>query len=385
MAVSQILKGNLGIILLIFMCLQPSTCQSCSSAFNRLPENSDMIVTCGPSNIQLSINVCPVYFANFLPNLLALNGKHNLTECMGVMDNSTEPPVLKFTQQLDDSNSNTCGNIIEIINDVGTGYFSQYSNVQTVSISGFVDSLPLTEMGLVSYSTNLYYNFSCHYPLQYLMNNTELLTSFGAVAVNNNNGSFLGTLRMQIFTDENFTTETTTNGTTFQLKKKIYVQVSSNNTAMSYVVHLDQCYATPNPVVTNVVNESYPLISGCVVQNRTTIISNGQGSNARFSFEAFRFLQYNGQQTSSIYLHCFTRLCLYDQCPKCTGSRKRREAKANTEPVVVSLGPIYMREAENQGSSVSSGEAENQGSSVSSGGTSVTVGLIIAIFLGMWF
>ncbi|XP_075694901.1 zona pellucida-like domain-containing protein 1 [Rhinoderma darwinii] len=370
---------NLGIIFLIVTCLQSYTCQSCSPAYNRLPENSDITVICGATDIQLSINVCPVYFANFLPNELALNGKHNFTQCLGLMDNSTNPPVIKYTLHLDDSNNNTCGNFIEIINEVGTGQFSHYSNVQAVSISGFVDSLPISEMGLVSYSTNLYYNFSCHYPLQYILNNTELLTSFGAVAVNNNNGSFISTLRMQIFTDGNFSTVSTTNGTIYELKKKIYVQVTSNNSATSYNVNLDQCFATPIPIVTNGVNENYSFFTGCDVQNKTTIIFNGKGTSAKFSFEAFRFLQHNGQKTSSIYLHCLTRLCLYDQCPKCTGSRKRRQANDNTEPVMISSGPIYV-----------TGET-GQGTSVSSGGTShltldrsgLTVGLMAAI-IRMW-
>ncbi|XP_069802749.1 zona pellucida-like domain-containing protein 1 [Dendropsophus ebraccatus] len=350
----------LGIILVIFLFLQPNICQACSLAYYRLPDNSDMTVTCGTTGIQLSINVCPVYFANFPPEGLALNGKHNRTECLGLMDNSTDPPLLKFNMQLDDSISNTCGNIIQVTNEVGTGVFSQYSNVQAVTISGFVDSMPLAEMGLVSYSTNLYYNFSCHYPMQYLMNNTRLFTSFGAVAVNNNNGSFLSTLRMQIFMDENFTTEATTKGPPIELKTKIYVQVASNNTAMSYMVHLDQCFATPSPVVADVINGSYAFFTGCQVQNRTTIILNSKSTNARFSFEAFRFVQYNGQKASPMYLHCFTRLCQYDQCPICTGSRKRRQAGADAEQVMLSGGPININ------------------------GTSLTLGLIIAGILGMW-
>ncbi|XP_073511545.1 zona pellucida-like domain-containing protein 1 [Phyllobates terribilis] len=369
----------LGIILLIFSYLQPHNCQSCSPAYNRLPANSDISVTCGPTDIQLSINVCPVYFANFAPNDLALNGKHNLTECKGLFDNSANPPVLNFTLHLDGSSNNTCGNFINIINEVGVGQFSAYSNVQAVSISGFVDSLPLAEMGLVSYSTNLYYNFSCHYPLQYILNNTELLTSFGAVAINNNSGSFISTLRMGIFTDENFTTEATGNGATYDLKKKIYVQVASNNTAMSYFVNLDECFATPSPIFTVGGNDSYNFFIGCNKQNKTRVIQNGQGTTAKFSFESFRFVQHNGQKTSSIYLHCFTRLCLPDQCLKCTGSRKRREANGNTEQVMISSGPLYVTGETGDGSGFNSG-----GTSLLNGNHAGLVGLIIAAVIAAW-
>ncbi|XP_075134587.1 zona pellucida-like domain-containing protein 1 [Leptodactylus fuscus] len=372
------MKMSLGIFLLIFTCFQACLCQTCSSAYNRLPVNSDMTVTCGPTTIQLSINICPVYYANFLPQELALNGKHNTTECLGVMDNSTDAPSMKFTLKLD-ANNNICGNFIYITNEAGTGYFSQYSNVQGVSVSGFVDSLPLTEMGLVSYSTNLYYNFSCYYPLQYILNNTQLLTSFGAIAVNNNNGSFLSTLRMRIYMDGNFTTETTMNNFTYGLKNSVYVQVTSNNT-MSYNVYLDQCFATPDPVITNVPNNTYSFFIGCNVQNRTTIIMNGQGSNARFSFAAFRFVQHSNQKTSSIYLHCMTRLCMNGQCPKCTGSRKRREANADPEPVMISSGPIYV----SQGSDGEFGPNSGGTSHLPENHSRLAVGLFTAAIIRMW-
>ncbi|XP_018419528.1 PREDICTED: zona pellucida-like domain-containing protein 1 [Nanorana parkeri] len=194
------LKMNLAFILLLVLSSQPSFGQVCQPVYERLPDNTDIAVTCGPRDIQLSIKVCPVMFANFDPSDLALNGKHNNTSCLGTRDNSTDTPLMKFTLLLDDSSSNVCGNMIQVSTTAGSGVFSSYSNIQTVVISGFVDSSPLAEMGLVSYSTNLHYNFSCRYPMQYLLNNTEMLTSFGAVAVNSNNGSFISTLRMQIFT-----------------------------------------------------------------------------------------------------------------------------------------------------------------------------------------
>ncbi|XP_063797842.1 zona pellucida-like domain-containing protein 1 [Pseudophryne corroboree] len=306
---------NLAFLLLIVISSQPSTGQVCSPAYGRLPDNSDIAVTCGSSSIQLSINVCPVYFASFSPQELALNGKHNQTACFGVMDNSTAFPVLKFTLNLDGSSSNVCGNFIEILNAAGSGAFSEYSTVQTVAIYGFVDSPPVAEMGVISYSTNLYYNFSCQYPLQYLLNNTELLTSFGAVAINSNNGSFISTLHMQIFMDQGFTTDITSNGTIYGLMQTVYVQVSMNNSATSYNVYLDQCFATPSPLVSMMPNDSYSFFTGCSIQNKTTLISNGVGKAARFSFKSFRFVQQSMQKTSSIYLHCITRLCEPNQCP----------------------------------------------------------------------
>lgn len=340
---------NLAFILLLVVSSHPSFGQLCSPIYNRLPDNTDISVNCGPRDIRLSIKVCPVYFANFNPTDLALNGIHNNTGCLGTWDNSTDTPLLNFTLLLDDSSSNVCGNIIQIVNEAGSGAFSQYSNVQTVIISGFVDSSPSIDTGVVSYSTNLHYDFSCRYPMQYLLNNTELLTSFGDVAVNSNNGSFISTLRMEIFTDQNFST-VASNQPVFGLKQTIYVQVSSNNTATSYNVYLDRCFATPSPLVSPAQNEFYDFFTGCSPPNQTSIIARGVDKFARFSFKSFRFVQHSGQPASTIYLHCFTSLCLPGQCDKCSGSRRKRgtNTDSTTDSVVISLGPLLVSDKASQ-------------------------------------
>jgi len=55
----------------------------------------------------------------------------------------------------------------------GTGVFSDFSNIQTVNVSGAVRSHDPTT-GTVTYNTELKYYFSCAYPLEYLINNTRL-------------------------------------------------------------------------------------------------------------------------------------------------------------------------------------------------------------------
>lgn len=41
---------------------------------------------------------------------------------------------------------------------------------------------------------------------------------------------------------------------------------------------------------------------------------NGQQQEARFSFEAFRFVQHKNRTLSTFYLHCSTRLCERSVC-----------------------------------------------------------------------
>lgn len=54
---------------------------------------------------------------------------------------------------------------------LGTGLFSDFSNIQTVNISGMVRSFDPSN-GIVTYNAELKYYYSCSYPLEYLINNT---------------------------------------------------------------------------------------------------------------------------------------------------------------------------------------------------------------------
>lgn len=55
----------------------------------------------------------------------------------------------------------------------GSGIFSDFSNIQTINISGVVRSQDPTT-GIVTYNTELSYHYSCAYPLEYLINNTQV-------------------------------------------------------------------------------------------------------------------------------------------------------------------------------------------------------------------
>lgn len=61
----------------------------------------------------------------------------------------------------------------KVTEEEGTGMFADFSSVQYVSISGMVCSKdPST--GAITYHEEVMYLFSCHYPLQYLVNNTQM-------------------------------------------------------------------------------------------------------------------------------------------------------------------------------------------------------------------
>lgn len=55
----------------------------------------------------------------------------------------------------------------------GTGIFSDFSNIQSVNISGVIWSHDPT-IGTITYNAELKYYYSCTYPLEYLVNNTQV-------------------------------------------------------------------------------------------------------------------------------------------------------------------------------------------------------------------
>lgn len=64
----------------------------------------------------------------------------------------------------------------QIVNEIPSpsGPFSDFSTIQSVVITSYIDT-PTSSAGVVSYSTDLYYHFSCRYPLEYLINNTKIV------------------------------------------------------------------------------------------------------------------------------------------------------------------------------------------------------------------
>ncbi|CAB1348509.1 unnamed protein product [Coregonus sp. 'balchen'] len=202
--------------------LQPalSITYNCSDLYNRVPDNNDLTVDCGAIMINLKI----------------LN----------------EGPD-------------------------ASGPFSFFSSIQSFIITGYLDT-PKSSVGII-----LYYHFSCRYPLEYLLNNTQIVASSVSVATSDNNGTFIDTLSMSVFNDTDYGHPLVIPPTGLELRSKVYVEVKATN-------------LTGKEVNLN-------LSTGCSVDLRSSVTRNGISKNSRFSFEAFRFVTHNNLERSSIYLH----------------------------------------------------------------------------------
>ncbi|MGH0185099.1 UNVERIFIED_CONTAM: hypothetical protein FKN15_017001 [Acipenser sinensis] len=211
-------------------------------------EKTDILVTCGTGTMELAIFVCPVMFSGYNESLLALNNRFQDPNCKGTLDTTATPPLLRFQFPINESSS--CGSIFKITSASGTGIFQDFSNIQTINISGIIRSSD-PSIGVVTYNEELVYLYSCTYPLEYLVNNTKIDVVGSSIAIKDNNGSFVSTLSLQLFKDVNYTSPLQIPPTGLNLKTNIYVQVKATNLTRKFNVLLDRCYASTSQFPSN--------------------------------------------------------------------------------------------------------------------------------------
>lgn len=314
----------------------------------RAPANEDIDVTCGSDRVALSILLCPIHFNGYNETLMALNSLHSKPECIGIADWNENPPVLKYNFTITEAAISACNSQLTVTQEAGTGEFADFSSVQYINISGSICSTDPSN-GAITYHQEVTYKFSCRYPLQYLVNNTEMNVSGAALAVKDTNGSFISTLSMQLYLDRMYSVEMDVPADGLELKTRIFVQVKASNLTNRFHVLLDRCYATTSPFYST--NTYYDLFVGCNRDVQTVMGTNGEKQVARFSFEAFRFVKDANITVSTYYVHCATRLCVDTICPSlvqnCT-SRRRRSASdkggtAVSDVATVTSRPITIR------------------------------------------
>lgn len=130
---------------------------------------------------------------------MALNSRYYRQQCKGRADCSTGPPAVEFNFSITEeaitvsSSTMSIGECVQemllmvynpssvdsswfssqVTEEEGTGVFADFSSVQYVTISGMVCSRdPST--GVITYHREVINLFSCLYPLQYWINNTQM-------------------------------------------------------------------------------------------------------------------------------------------------------------------------------------------------------------------
>ncbi|KAM6932234.1 zona pellucida-like domain-containing protein 1 [Lycodopsis pacificus] len=345
-------------------------------AYARRPEYTDVTVVCGTSAIDLAIQICPVVYTGYNSSLLILNSIRDNVDCQGTLDTSVNPPVVRFSFPVREGNA--CGSNVLTTSAPGTGIFSDFSNIQTVNVSGVVRSFDPTT-GMITYNAELKYYYSCAYPLENVINHTEVEMSSSYIALKDNNGSFISTLSMALYQDINYTMPLVLPPLGIELRTNIYVQVVASNLTSQFFVLLDRCYAsvTPQPSDATIFN----LFDSCSIDQLTTMLENGDSQKARFYFPAFRFTEQQNETISTFYLHCITRLCQRSTCStfkQC--NRKKRSVESTvvqqsiTEPSVLTV--VITTNTDNL---LSGGQTDGKGTSV---GLGIAVAVLLVIGVG---
>uniref|UniRef100_A0A3Q0RFF1 Si:ch211-103f14.3 n=1 Tax=Amphilophus citrinellus TaxID=61819 RepID=A0A3Q0RFF1_AMPCI len=291
-------SGNTWIILPLLSLIVTSsqlTMNKCGTE-GRLPRSSDITVQCGTSAIGLAIEICPIIYSGYNETLLILNQMWD-PFCRATLDESVTPPVARFNFSL--NMTHACGSTFRTTSAPGTGIF-------------------------------LMYYYSCAYPLEYLINNTQISVPASTITVKDNNGTFISTLSMGLFSDANYTKPLVIPQWGIELRTNVYVEVKATNLTMQYNVLLDRCYASISPLLSN--SSNFNLFVSCSKDQFTTMIENGASQRARFKFPAFRFIEQQKEPVSTYYLHCITRLCERSTCStfkQCTKRRKRSTPDAS--------------------------------------------------------
>ncbi|XP_063744022.1 zona pellucida-like domain-containing protein 1 [Eleginops maclovinus] len=269
-------------------------------------------------------------YTGYNETLLILN--HMLDPvCRATLDDSVTPPVARFSFPL--NMTHACGSIFRTTSAAGTGVFSDFSNIQRVNISGVVRSTDPTK-GMITYNAELKYFYSCAYPLEYLVNNTQIDVSSSSIAIKDNNGSFVSTLSMELFSDTNYTQPLVIPELGLELRTSVFVEVKATNLTGQYHVLLDQCYASISRLPSN--SSTFNLFVPCSKDRFTTMMENGESQSARFRFPAFRFIEQQNETVSTYYLHCITRLCEKSTCStflQCNNRRKRNTLFTSDEGI----------------------------------------------------
>ncbi|XP_043115720.1 zona pellucida-like domain-containing protein 1 [Puntigrus tetrazona] len=317
---------------------------------SRFPGERDISVYCGVQTITLKINLCPVLYSGYTDADLALNSRHGDAQCKGFINNNTFPTAMLFSISL--STLEACGNTLEVSSSQGFNAYGNISMVQMGNISGYIDTPdPPT---VISYLPGLVYKFSCSYPLEYLLNNSQLAASSAAISVKDNNGTFLSTLSLVLYNDSTFSQLISIPVSGLSLKTRVFAAVKATNLDRRWNVLMDHCYATPSGNPNDGIR--YDLFFGCYKDPQTTVFENGKSQMGRFAFEVFRFVKHKNQKMSTVFLHCITKLCRVDDCailmPIC-GKRRRRDtveenvvSGSSSGDAVITAGPIITRSDE---------------------------------------
>ncbi|GCB83791.1 hypothetical protein scyTo_0024461, partial [Scyliorhinus torazame] len=85
-----------------------------------------------------------------------------------------------------------------VLDEEFEGIFQETSPQQTMSVRGAILSQESAD-SMVTYTQGLFYQYSCNYPLLYLISDTQISVDGLSVAMRDNQGRFISTLGLELY------------------------------------------------------------------------------------------------------------------------------------------------------------------------------------------
>lgn len=77
-------------------------------------DDSDLSVFCTTDMIIVEVNLCTAQWAGFKASELALNGNRHNIACLGSVDATTDPPIIRFQIPVNSSQDNSCRQSLKV-------------------------------------------------------------------------------------------------------------------------------------------------------------------------------------------------------------------------------------------------------------------------------
>ncbi|XP_038661954.1 zona pellucida-like domain-containing protein 1 [Scyliorhinus canicula] len=252
------------LLLLLLLGLAASTpvqqpLQNCrGNPTHRAAKSSDLVVVCGQRSVTLSILLCPVYYSGYNEMMLAMNSVFTDPDCYGEVHWNLSIPVLHFHFPITDNIIGKCGNAFQVLDEDNEGIFQETSRVQTMSVRGAILSQESAD-SMVTYTQGLLYQYSCNYPLLYLVNNTKISVDGLSVAMRDNQGRFISTLGLELYS-HSYQSRLLIPHYGIPLNTTIFVAVMAFNLSSRFHLFLERCYASTSKILGN--GSTYDLFDG---------------------------------------------------------------------------------------------------------------------------
>ncbi|CAG5076569.1 Oidioi.mRNA.OKI2018_I69.PAR.g8492.t1.cds [Oikopleura dioica] len=321
----------------------PETC--CD--FSQFPARRQMNLedyawqTCGIDNMKIEIDRCAMVYYGFSIDDLNLDGPEGGTG-LGLAAGDDDHCMGEFSEDGD--------RFVWTLEERDSCRTHREANSTHYTLSNAVSGRTGLQVGKITRIREAKVNFACTYPISLTVsafNMGYLQTVVPAGIVNLKSTAVQLDYQMAIYKDATYEDFVEADAE-FDVPEKIFVGISTTAPG-DLKLGVEKCWFTGSPDPADALFYTF-IEDGCGETNAEEgsieIFQNFGSSDARFSVKSFLF---DGDESSSLYLHCDVRLCAdCDNTCDSDATRKRRELLVleNTDDLVSHLSlemPIQTR------------------------------------------